>query len=194
MRFVYFLGFVVIAISLSRFSEKSVLSVFNTMVGFSGGSYGLDIPVMLLISPFLAFLYNPFVSLCSHTSNEVLTKTSTKLDSPMSLLAMFLSFRNGEMNEVMTITPASIISLATSAIRRMFSTRSSTEKPKSLFSPCLILSPSRIYVRIPSWLSLTSRALARVVLPDPESPVNQITFASCPDRVSLSFLVTVNCW
>ena len=49
---------------------------------------------------------------------------------------------NGEIIAVITTTPASTISLATSLIRRIFSVRSKSEKPRSLFSPSLILSPS----------------------------------------------------
>lgn len=50
----------------------------------------------------------------------------------------------GEMNETMTINPASAISRATSATRRMFSTRAASVKPRSLLSPCRTLSPSRM--------------------------------------------------
>ena len=49
--------------------------------------------------------------------------------------AMRRSARNGEMNETSTISPASAISLATSATRRMFSTRSASVKPRSRLSP-----------------------------------------------------------
>ena len=48
----------------------------------------------------------------------------------------------GEMKAVSTIRPASAISLATSPTRRMFSTRSASVKPRSLFSPWRTLSPS----------------------------------------------------
>ena len=52
------------------------------------------------------------------------------------------SLRNGEMNDAITIRPASTISFATSATRRTFSTRSASVKPRSLFRPCRTLSPS----------------------------------------------------
>ena len=58
--------------------------------------------------------------------------------------AMRRSARNGEMNAVRTIRPASTMSFATSAMRRMFSTRSAAVKPRSLFSPWRTLSPSRM--------------------------------------------------
>jgi hypothetical protein len=64
--------------------------------------------------------------------------------SPAISRAICRSERKGEMNEQMTIRPASAISRATSATRRMFSTRASSVKPRSLFSPCRTLSPSRI--------------------------------------------------
>ena len=50
----------------------------------------------------------------------------------------------GEKAQAATITinPASTISRATSAVRRMFSARSSGRKPRSRFSPCRMLSPS----------------------------------------------------
>lgn len=35
--------------------------------GFKGGSKGEEIPVKFFISPALAFLYNPFTSLLSHS-------------------------------------------------------------------------------------------------------------------------------
>ena len=42
-----------------------------------------------------------------------------------------------------TNSPASTNSLATSPIRRMFSIRSLSEKPRSPFNPCRTLSPSK---------------------------------------------------
>ncbi|MCY1447230.1 hypothetical protein D9M71_638390 [compost metagenome] len=69
-------------------------------------------------------------------------KISRKLPSPARLRAMSRSARNGEMNETRVISPASSISLATSATRRMFSTRSASVKPRSRFRPWRTLSPS----------------------------------------------------
>src|SRR5579859_2543925 len=73
-------------------------------------------------------------------------KTSTNSPSPISSRAICRSALNGEMNETSTIRPASTISLATSATRRMFSTRSASVKPRSLLRPWRTLSPSRIGV------------------------------------------------
>lgn len=55
-----------------------------------------------------------------------------------------LTLLYGEMKLAMHTRPASANSLATSAIRRMFSSRSSGLKPRFLFRPCLMLSPSRV--------------------------------------------------
>jgi hypothetical protein len=52
------------------------------------------------------------------------------------------SLRKGEMKLTSTIRPASTISFATSATRRMFSTRSSSVKPRSRLRPWRTLSPS----------------------------------------------------
>jgi hypothetical protein len=46
------------------------------------------------------------------------------------------------MNEAITTGPASVSSLETSVTRQMFSTRSGSEKPRSLLSSCRKLSPS----------------------------------------------------
>ena len=53
-------------------------SVFIVSSAFSGLSYGEDTPVKSLISPVLAFLYNPLTSLDSHTSNGASTNISMK--------------------------------------------------------------------------------------------------------------------
>lgn len=48
----------------------------------------------------------------------------------------------GEMNATTTITPASTKRRATCAMRWIFSARSASEKPRSGFRPCRMLSPS----------------------------------------------------
>lgn len=52
-----------------------------------------------------------------------------------NLFAFSRSCRYGEINAVITIRPASFISFATSAIRRIFSTRSSSENQDCCLSP-----------------------------------------------------------
>lgn len=59
------------------------------------------------------------------------------------LFFSFPTLLKGEMKLVTHTRPASANSLATSAIRRMFSSRSSAEKPRFLFRPWRTLSPSR---------------------------------------------------
>ena len=110
--------------------------------GASGRSYGESMPVKFLSSPRRAFLYSPFTSRASATSSGVSTKTSMNSPSGSNARAICRSLRNGEIKAVSTISPASAISAATSATRRMFSTRSSAVKPRSLLSPWRTLSPS----------------------------------------------------
>ena len=70
-------------------------------------------------------------------------------------------------------------SALTSAIRLMFSLRSFSEKPRSLFSPKRTLSPSKRYAARPRWRRCCSRAVAMVDLPEAERPVNQIVKPRC---------------
>ena len=78
----------------------------------------------------------------SATSSGVSTNTSMNSPGSSRALAIRRSARKGEMNETSTISPASTIRRATSATRRMFSTRSASVKPRSRFSPWRTLSPS----------------------------------------------------
>ena len=72
----------------------------------------------------------------------------------------------------------------------MFSFRSLSEKPRSLFSPNRTLSPSRRYAARPRCKRCCSSAVAIVDLPEAERPVNQIvkplwprsSLRSCRDR------------
>ena len=125
--------------------------------------------------PFLAFAYNPLVSLASQFSNGVETYTSKKSSSPIISLAILRISRVGEMKAAMVMMPDFTRILATSAMRRMFSVRSSGEKPRSLFSPDLISSPSRTQGKRPLSNRAFSRARARVVLPEHGRPVSQMT-------------------
>ena len=78
--------------------------------------------------------------------------------------------------------------LETSAIRRMFSMRSASVKPKLLLMPLRILSPSKIRQSNPRLCNSRSKAIAIVLLPDPLSPVNQIITLCCFRSSSLSCL------
>ena len=94
----------------------------------------------------------------------------------------------------MTIRPASFISFATLAIRRMFSIRSASLKLRSRQSPIRTLSPSSSMVWRSSANSLFSRALDRVDLPDPDSPVIHTVMAFCVFWLSRRLLViSVSC-
>ena len=93
------------------------------------------------------------------------------------------------MNDTSTTRPASTISVDTSAMRRMFSTRSASVKPRSRFRPWRTLSPSSRYVRTPRACSFDSTMLAIVDLPDPDRPVNHTTagpWSFWPARAALS--------
>lgn len=67
----------------------------------------------------------------------------------------------------------------TSAIRLMFSFRSFSENPRSLFSPKRTLSPSNLYAATPVCRRCCSSAVATVDFPDAERPVNQIVKPRC---------------
>jgi len=58
--------------------------------GFTGGSKGAFIPVKFFISPFRAFLYNPFVSLFSHVSKEAFIYTSIISSLPIIFFTLSL--------------------------------------------------------------------------------------------------------
>ena len=58
-----------------------------------------------------------------------------ELPGGTSSRAMRRSERNGDMKDTSTMRPASTISRDTSATRRMFSTRSTSVKPRSLLRP-----------------------------------------------------------
>lgn len=108
-------------------------SVLMCMLGFSGTSYGADIPVKStrvpiktiahnmgaahepLISPARAFLYNPFGSLCSKTCNGASTNTSTNGNDTFSWIsrATCRSAWYGDMKAVMEIAHESAKSFET---------------------------------------------------------------------------------
>src|SRR6476646_7449653 len=93
--------------------------------------------------------------------------------SPISSRASSRISRYGEIAAVITGTPLRLSRSATKAIRRMLVSRSSFEKPRPLERFSRTTSPSRI-----SSFELRSRrcpssSLEIVVLPAPESPVNQ---------------------
>ena len=130
------------------------------------------------------------MSRCSATLSGVSTNTSQNSPCCTRARAIRRSARNGEMKDTSTIRPASTISLATSATRRMFSTRSASVKPRSLLRPWRTLSPSSRYVWRPSAWSFFSTRLAIVDLPAPDSPVNHTTHGWCPLRRACACLLT----
>ncbi|RNA31799.1 Met14p [Brachionus plicatilis] len=101
------------------------------------------------------------------------------------IMRMFNSFKSfkikllitawyGLMNEERHTIPESANNLETSPILRMFSVRSSGLKPRFELRPCLMLSPSKVYVEIRRvFTKYSSKANDRVVLPEHDKPVNQ---------------------
>ena len=100
-----------------------------------GRLVGESMPVKFVSSPRRALGRGPCGRGASATASGVSTKTSMNSPSPTSSRAIRRSARKGEMNDTSTISPASTISVATSATRRMFSTRSASVKPRSLVEP-----------------------------------------------------------
>ncbi len=85
------------------------------------------------------------------------------------------------MNDTSTMRPASTISLATSATRRMFSTRSASVKPRSTVQAVAdVVAIEHIGVAGPAWCRRFSTRFAMVDLPAPDRPVNQSAQARWP--------------
>ena len=114
------------------------------------------------------------------------------------------------MNAVRAMIPACAKRSATAPIRRMFSSRSAGPKPSpkrvakasswrwrrsagAALSPRRTLSPSRTKLLNPRAWRRRSTALASVLLPQPDSPVNQSTHPRCPANRSRSSRLTA-CW
>ena len=155
--------------SSKRVTDSSRLNteVSNVRSGCSGASKGAETPVKSLISPRRAFAYNPLTSRRSHSSIGVLTYISRKFSFPTIDAAISLKSLFGLIKAAIVITPVSIKSLLTSAIRRIFSTRSSAEKPRLLLIPLRILSPSRMRHSKPHLCNSRSSAIATVLFPEP---------------------------
>lgn len=76
----------------------------------------------------------------------------------MNSIAKTFTSSNGLIKATIHIRPASANNLATSATRRIFSTRSVGENPRLLFRPHRILSPSRQYAGKPLLTIYSSNA------------------------------------
>ena len=97
----------------------------------------------------------------------------------------------GLMKAAMVTMPVSTNSRATSAMRRMFSRLSAGEKPRLLFMPERMLSPSSMRHSMPRRCSSRSMAMASVLLPEPLRPVIQSISPRWPSRASLSARVSI---
>lgn len=91
-------------------------------------------------------------------------------------LAISRSSANGDTKLHIATTPLSANNFATSATRRIFSSRSDGEKPKFLFNPVRILSPSKPYAGIPRDTKYASSSNAIDVLPAPLRPFLLVCF------------------
>src|SRR5215475_5114826 len=107
--------------------------------------------------------------------------------SPISSRASSRISRYGEIAAVITGTPLRLSRSATKAIRRLLVSRSSFEKPSPLERFSRTTSPSRISSFEPRSRRCPSSNLEMVVLPAPESPVNQRVnpFSSAMSRLIL---------
>lgn len=88
----------------------------------------------------------------------------------LQILSSSLTSVNGETKLHNVMVPLSANNFATSATRRMFSSRSSLLKPKFLFSPVRTLSPSKPYADKPRDTRMDSNSKAIDVLPAPDKP------------------------
>ena len=131
-----------------------------------------------LISPLKAFLYKPLGSRFAHSSTLVSTNTSMNGSSGLCFRcnsrAKSRSALYGEMNDVIAMAVDEAKRSDTSEMRRMFSSRSLGENPRSLLRPNRMLSPSRRKADFFRCNRCCSRATATVDLPEAERPVNQI--------------------
>lgn len=112
----------------------------------------------------------PFDSRRSHSSIGVLTYISRKFSFPTIDAAISLKSLFGLIKAAIVITPVSIKSLLTSAIRRIFSTRSSAEKPRLLLIPLRILSPSRMQAQQTALVQLALKRYRHRALPGTAQP------------------------
>ncbi|KVE20301.1 hypothetical protein WI92_27620 [Burkholderia vietnamiensis] len=117
-------------------------AVLTCTSGDAGCSYGEPMPVNCWMAPRRANTYSPFGSRASATSSATSTNTSTKVPGAKRARAWARASANGEISAAITMKPASVISRATSAVRRMFSRRSASLKPRSRFNPSRSVSPS----------------------------------------------------
>src|SRR2546421_4453762 len=142
--------------------------------GLVGGSYGSETPVNSLISPRKAFSYRPLTSRRAHSSTDASTKTSTNVPFCSTISRAFRRASTyGEIAETITAAPCRVSREATQPMRSMFASRSSFEKPRPLQRCSRTSSPSSHSTSSPRRSSSGRTSSAIVVLPAPESPVNQ---------------------
>ena len=113
------------------------LGVDRCLIGTVDTERGLEISgPRLLVQTFDVALFGATLSGVSMNTS----KNSPSGNMPRTISRSAL---NGEMKAVITTSPASVISLATSPTRRIFSMRSASVKPRSLLRPWRTLWASR---------------------------------------------------
>ena len=157
-------------ISIHCFGE--FFSVSNITSGFCGSSYGDCNPVRFVISPFFAFLYNPFGSRLMHVSRDALTYTSTKFG--ISFLASSLVSLYGDMSGMIAVKLFFTNSFAISITRLLCSFLSCGENPRSFDMVFLISSPSRMITGMFFFWRWSLSRIDIVVFPEAGIPVSQI--------------------
>lgn len=118
----------------------------------------------------------------NHQSNE---KLNWKTDAFIRR-----TWAKGLIKATMHIKPASANNFATSAIRRIFSTRSISENPRFLFKPQRILSPSKQYAGKPLLTIYSSKAKLESKIQNSDwtkkMTISSVTYATvdfpAPDR------------
>ncbi len=101
-------------------------------------------------------------------------KTSINRLFPIIAFARCRSASKGEMRETITEICELFNKLESSAVRRMFSFLLASEKSRSLCIPLRNSSPSKLMMGQFDVSNSAFNCLAKVVLPEPDSPVNQI--------------------
>ena len=104
-------------------------------------------------------------------SLQMSTGHRLKIPRYSRLRLLGLTFLNGLMKLVRQIMPPSANSLATSEMRRMFSSRSGGLKPRSRLIPCRMLSACKLYAGMPLLSRYSSMANAMLLFPAANKPV-----------------------
>ena len=143
--------------SNKQFTDSSSVSleVSNDNAGCSGTSNGAEIPVKFRISPYVPW-HKALSHLVSRTPPTGYSQKSPESHPfPIIFAAISRISLLGLMNAAIVIMPLSKKSFETSAMRRIFSTRSVSENPRLLLIPLRILSPVKDTAKQSSLMKFT---------------------------------------